>query len=58
MVASIIAYALTVLFAGPAIYGIYQIASDQEPPGKTGVYIFSSIAMLFAAWGCAYIGGI
>lgn len=58
MVANAIAYFLAALFFAIGVFGLYRIGNDEEPKGKTGLYITVSFLFIFAAWGCAKLGGI
>lgn len=58
MIASTIAYAMTAFFLLLAISGFWMLGTDREPTGQTDTFVAGSVACLFLAWACAWLGGI
>lgn len=58
MIATAIAYSLTLFFGLVGINGLYKTAKSEEPKHNSNSWVIGSILFLFAAWGCAWLGGI
>lgn len=58
MVANAIAFLLTAIFLSIAFFGFYKVGKDQIPEEKENAYVLVCFIFLFAAWGCAKMGGI
>ena len=57
MTATIIAYSLAILFIICGVHGLYKFAGTAERK-FSGFGFLVPVGFLFAAWGCACLGGL